>query len=273
MLRMPSISILAVIGLFVPTGCARMVRGGGRLPSCPGASNCGRDSTPATVVRTAPEPPRCDDSDTTEFFGPTTVSDFSDGVSSDGRGPYIQGTGAVGGSVVGNEAALSIDGRDKKTKNPRRLTVNLNRPVPGGGGAPLGITTDGGGLITQRALAENVFQNVNTIPVGQTVMAAQMNVSFSINGNVYILQMGPQAHGHCMTSANRVNGIGTSSGTIYRASKTKWVMDLPAGSVGRLFDFANFFDLEPNHRDWQHAWEHAVDRGLYYVHLHYEIGN
>jgi hypothetical protein len=273
MARIPSISVLATgLGLFVYTGCAASAGANGRMSSCTNAGGRIRGSTPATVAATAPNPPRCADADTTEFFGPTTVSDFPDGVSSDGRGPYVQGGGAVVGSVVGNEAALSIDGRDKTTQNPRRLTVNLNRPVPGGGGVPLGITTDGGGLITQQFLVGNVFQNLKNIPVGQTVKAGQMNVSASINGNLYILQMGPQAHGHCMTNTNRVTGVGTSSGTIYRASETKWVMDLPAGSVGRLFDFSNLFELEPDHRDWQHAWDHAVDKGLYYVHLHYEIG-
>jgi hypothetical protein len=38
-----------------------------------------------------------------------------------------------------------------------------------------------------------------------------------------------------------------------------WVMDLPAGSVGRLFDLSS-------------TTQYAVDKGLYYLRLHYEIG-
>jgi hypothetical protein len=102
---------------------------------------------------------------------------------------------------------------------------------------------------------------LQNIRVGQTVTAAQMNVTFHINGRTHLLQMGPQPNGHCHNGGTTlVNGTGTSSGTIYRASPTKWVMNLPAGSVGRLFDVEN-------------TPEHAVDKGLYHVRLHYEIGN
>jgi hypothetical protein len=55
-----------------------------------------------------------------------------------------------------------------------------------------------------------------------------------------------------------VFGTGTSSGTIYRASATKWVIDLP-GSVG-VSSISN-------------TDEYAVDKGLYDTQLHYEIGN
>jgi hypothetical protein len=43
-------------------------------------------------------------------------------------------------------------------------------------------------------------------------------------------------------------------------AQRKWVIDLPAGSVGRLFDLYN-------------TTQYAVDKGLYYTQLHYEIGN
>ena len=78
---------------------------------------------------------------------------------------------------------------------------------------------------SQRSPIGNAFQNLNGILVGQTVKAGQMNVALGINGRACILQMGPHAHGHCTTSTNRVNGTGTPSGTIYRASEAKWVMD------------------------------------------------
>lgn len=259
---MQSARSLAVVGLslLISMGCVNTARSGGGMPSCTGGSNCVPDSTPATVIRTAPESLLCTFPDSTESLGPTTISDLSDGVSSDGRGPYIQGTEGVGGSAVGNAAGLGIRPTES-TRNPRKLTVNLNNPAPGGRGVPLGIITDGVGLHTQWHQVGNAVQNLHNIPVGQTVTAAQMNVVFIINGHLHILQMGPQANGHCHSGSNLVNGTGTSTGTIYRASKTKWVMNLPAGSVGRLFDL--------NNQDW----EHAVDKGLYYVRLHYEIGN
>jgi hypothetical protein len=70
--------------------------------------------------------------------------------------------------------------------------------------------------------------------------------------------MGPRPVGFCVERGRTlVHGTGTSSGTIYRASQTMWVTDLPAGSVGRLFDVSN-------------TPRNAVDRGLYYIRLHYE---
>ena len=103
-------------------------------------------------------------------------------------------------------------------------------------------------------MAGDTLQNLHDIPVGKTVTAAQMNVGFDLNGRAHILQMGPQSFGVCHGTPG--HGTGTSSGTIYRASLTKWVMDLPAGSAGRLFD------LEGG----------PLDKGLFYVRLHYEIG-
>jgi hypothetical protein len=145
--------------------------------------------------------------------------------------------------------------------NARALTVNLNKPVPRGGGVPLGIATSGdsSGLIAQRSMIGDTVQNLLDIAVGQIVTAALISVTFHLNGRRHLLQMGPIANGHCMRGKNRLHGTGTSSGTIHRASLTKWVVELPAGSIGRLFDM-------------QDGWGHAVDRGLYYVHLHYEIG-
>jgi hypothetical protein len=137
----------------------------------------------------------------------------------------------------------------------------LNDPVPGAGGVPLGTITDGSdiNIETQWYRVGDTRQNLHDIPVGQTVTANQMNVTFHINGRFHILQMGPQAYGHCHSLPTAVFGTGTSSGTIYRASETKWAIDLPAGSVGRLFDLYN-------------TDQYAVDKGLYYAQLHYEIG-
>jgi len=289
---------LAKIGvsLFISTACASNARSGAApslramdralppvvgvwwpethsgLPSCLSATNCGpsalRDSLEFGPAFPTLAQQDCDDPPTLpSFIGPTVVLDFSDGVSSDGRGPYTKGTDGVLGSGVNWGAGLSL-GYSVDAAHPRRLAVNLSHPVSNGGGVPLGMITVGGNrlphwdaLHTQWRPVDNtsnVSQNLHDIPVGQTVTALQMNVFFYIDGRFHLLQMGPQPWGHCHSGMNLVTGAGTSSGTIYRASTTKWVMDLPAESVGRLFDLHN-------------TAAHAVDRGLYYVHLHYEI--
>ena len=220
-----------------------------------------RNQEPATD---APEPCKFPGSNT---VGPAVVADFSDGVSSDGRGPYNKGTDGVIDSRTGREGALTIF--DRADGNIRSFSVNLNKPVPGGGGVPLGIVSSGkpSGFVTQRGMVGDAVQNFMDIPVGQTETAALMSIAFHINGRFHLLQMGPMANGHCMGVKNLVHGTGTTSGTITRVSLTKWVMDLPAGSIGRLFDIqgAKVGPGPPNY-------EHAVDKGLYYVHLHYEIG-
>lgn len=234
--------------MVVGTGQIAMARTSG-LPTCSGMSDC------------AAGPVICTGEDGTGTVGPTVITDLSNGVSSDGRGSYIQGTDGVRYSVVAPVAVLSFDKSSRSIKNPRKFTVNLNNPVPGGGGVALGTITDGNDnqIETQWYRVGDTRQNLRNIPVGQTVTANQMNVTFHINGRFHILQMGPQPFGHCHSIPTAVSGTGTSSGTIYRSSETKWVIDLPAGSVGRLFDLYN-------------TDQYAVDKGTYYTQLHYEIG-
>ena len=248
----------AVITLCLSIGLGQVCvaqGGGGKLPTCNGYSDCAGEEVICTHEDIGNQRP---------YFGPAVVSDLPNGVSSDGRGPYIRDMDGVRMVIVADIAVLTID-RDDNTKgitNLRKLTVNLDNPVPGGGGLPLGIVTDDNdnGLVVQWGRVGDDMKSLFNIPVGQTVTAAQMNLGVHIKGRFHMLQMGPQAYAHCHTGVNRVHGSGTTSGTIYRASQTKWVMDLPPGSVGRLFDI-------------YHTKEHAVDKGLYYVQLHVEIGN
>jgi len=233
-----------------PSPSALHAAGGAKLPTCSGASDC----VAGPVV--------CTGEDNTALIAPTVLSDLSAGVSSDGRGPYVQGTDGVRYSIVIFVAGLTLDRPNKGIKNPRKYVVNLNNPVPGGGGSALGIVTDGNdvNIETQWYRSGNARVSLHNMLIGQTVTANQIDVSFHVNGRFHVLQMGPQAYGHCHGITTLVNGAGTSSGKIYRASATKWVVDLPPGSVGRLFDLYN-------------TTQYAVDKGLYYTQLHYEIGN
>lgn len=227
--------------------------GAAGLPTCNGfGSGCADGSPPPKVVN-------CKNLGGDVYFSRAVIADLSDGVSSDGRGPYVRGSdGANGGVVVGGLAAVGMDDANDSVPNPRRLKVNLEHPVPGGGGVPLGIISDGddSGIVVE----VDTLPPISSMPVGQTVSAAQLNVGFHLNGRFHLLQIGPLPYGHCHAGPNLVNGTGTSSATIYRASRDRWVIDLPAGSMGRLFDIAN-------------TKAYAVDKGLYLVRLHYEITN
>jgi hypothetical protein len=97
------------------------------------------------------------------------------------------------------------------------------------------------------------------IPIHTTVFAEQLDISVHINGLQYFLQMGPQPVGHCYFEKNAIFGTGTTRATITRESDTRWVVDLPEGSIGRLFENSRGDD------------SHALNKGLYYVSLRYVI--
>ena len=139
-------------------------------------------------------------------IAPSVIADNASGVSSDGRGPYIQGADGVRNSIVVYVAGLSFDKSSKSVKNPRKYTVNLNNPVPGGGGVPLGTITDGddNNIEIQWYRVGNARQNLHNIPVGQTVTADQIDLTFHVTGRFHILQMGPQAYGHCHSAPTGV---------------------------------------------------------------------
>jgi hypothetical protein len=82
------------------------------------------------------------------------------------------------------------------------------------------------------------------------VSAAQIAVEFRINGAVHVLQAGPQAVGHCFSDGTAIHGRGASVGTITRPDSNTWVIELPPGSVARLFDVRN-------------QYPYAIDKGLY----------
>jgi hypothetical protein len=255
MLRSRLIALSSLIALPVVVGMSRAHRALGADTGPQAGSNATRGFSE----------PRCTYPDTTTLpNGPTVVSDFSDGVSSDGRGAYSRDNDGVSLSAAGilvlgqrSPASFWHMKADQGIEKPRRLSVNLSDPVPGGAGTPLGIA-DGYIFHMQWGNIGTAVQNFAAMKIGQRVTAAQTNLGFSINGRQHLLQMGPQPNGHCHDSTV-IHGTGTSSATVYRASKTKWVVDLPAGSVGRLFDV-------------DEGGEHAVDKGLYHIRLHLEVG-
>ena len=71
--------------------------------------------------------------------------------------------------------------------------------------------------------------------------------------------MGPQAYGHCHAVPTQLSALGRLQEP--STAQRNEMGDRPAGgSVGRLFDLYN-------------TTQYAVDKGLYYTQLHFEIGN
>jgi hypothetical protein len=92
------------------------------------------------------------------------------------------------------------------------------------------------------------------IPIGSSSTITQLTIDFYIKGVLHVLQIGPQPYGHCYAAGTAVYGDGTSMATVSRPDSTRWVVDLPPGSKGRLFRNA-------------HGDASAVNLGLYYVSL------
>jgi hypothetical protein len=102
------------------------------------------------------------------------------------------------------------------------------------------------------------MQNLHRLAIGQSVTVTQMGIAFTIDGRPHVLQMGPSSVGACVTRGpTLVHGTGTTSATVRRTSRTRWVTELPARGIGRLFDITN-------------TMEKPVERGLYYVRIRYE---
>lgn len=196
-----------------------------------------------------------------------TVSDMPAGVSSDGRGPYLWHQSNVLVVAASRAVVLVLDANARNNAQRRALVVDLRHPVPNGGGMPLGVVTDSGMRgpieIAAQWYAEwhggrRRAHSTLDIPIGTRVDAAQTDVSFYIDSVLYVLQMGPQPFNHCFADPPTIHGRGTSRGTILRANTTKWIVDVPPGSVARLFDVS-------------HGTSHAVDKGLYDVSMHFVI--
>jgi hypothetical protein len=184
------------------------------------------------------------------------LSDGSYTVTSDGKGLYVRGVSNVRNIAVdgGGVVVMGTPG----SAPPRMWRIDLSHPLPSDIGTSLGVITDSAEteIGAQWGTSnDGVMRPVSEIPVGATVEAAQIVVGFHINGAYHALQAGPQVWDHCFSDKPTVFGNGTSRGTIRHTSLNEWVIDLPPGSTGRLFDL-------------HLGSANAVNRGLYSFSLH-----
>lgn len=201
--------------------------------------------------------------------GFVVLSDSGYSIRSDGKGPYRNGSANVR-VLAAAGAVLFLHGTSGDAV--RSFAVDLNHPVPGDIGRKRGrVKADGwpGALVPAGAnyqlelgalylSADTTIWGVTRIPVGATVPASNIGLSFYLNGLLHVLQVGPIPWDFCSADGTTVHGDGTTPGTITRTSPTTWVVDLPPGSIGRLFDV---------HR----APSNAVNKGLYFVSFHYVV--
>jgi len=231
---------------------AQYVRLNGRVPPIPCRAPSGEGNCDNSVNRCV---------ETTRGVPGSTfaISDGSYSVTSDGRGPYRRRTSNVSVVYIGWPLVLNLSELRFDTLPPRAIRVDLSKPVPGDIGVPRGvITADRGVEVGAQWYTEENYSahSMLDIPVGTTVSAAQADVIFPIDGVQHSLQMGPQPGGHCFADGTAIHGAGTTKATISRPDSTTWIVDLPQGSIGRLFDI-------------HLSSPHAVNKGLYYVSMHF----
>jgi len=191
--------------------------------------------------------------------GRATVIDSGNSLRSDGQGPYVNGEKY---SVVVAQAAWNIFPFRKvasDAKPQRHLIVDLDHPVPNGGGIPRGILNSVGGPHSYWHLDEkrNVH-GVLDIPEGTTTFSELTAVGLASEDGAtnYLLQMGPWSWQTCENSGP-VGTAGTTRVIIARTGPNTWTVTAPAGSVGLLHDIRN--PMKP------------VPFGLYYINfeIHY----
>ncbi len=203
---------------------------------------------------------RCIDAKGMRGASPLVLMDSGNSVRSDGRGPYRAGASGVVGVFGGPRVGMLAEPRGGGA--PRAITVDLNNPVPGDIGVPRGVHLEDKFFEMEAQWytePDYIMHSLLDIPIGTAVTAAQIEVNFLLDGAVHVLQMGPQGGGHCYSDGTAIHGVGTTRGTVRRESEARWVVDLPSGSIGRLFD-RHLGD--PN----------AINKGLYFVSLHFVVG-
>jgi len=199
-----------------------------------------------------------------------TLSDSGYLVRSDGQGPYVADSANVHPLFLGVVAGLEL-GPPRRDERARYFVVDLDHPVSGDIGKKRGVIRVDGSLpgryypsganVGNELLAhantnwDNQQHSLAEIPVGGSIAVDQIDLDFYINGVAHLLQMGPQPYGHCHSAGTAVYGDGTTTGTVSHPDANSWVVDLPPGSVGRLFENRNG---DPT----------AVNRGLYHTSLH-----
>ena len=176
-------------------------------------------------------------------------------ITGDLKGPYVEGRDS-GSAYV--RAALNIHAtapRVAAAHATRSLTIDLTHPADSIA-TSLGIIQDrfadfhAWGSTLAREGVEPVIQY---LAVGSAVKSALVHVDLTYHGRYYLLQLGPEALGEgCNQGGTAVYGTGTTAATVSRPRYNRYIVEAPAGSVGRLFDITNKL-------------AGAVNKGLYYT--------
>lgn len=140
----------------------------------------------------------------------------------------------------------------------REMTVDLTHPVDNGGGISQGVMV-GTNYMKVYAIsslnADGKLAGLHWMPVGQTVPAfwAKLEFTDKATGTLWSVTFNPDPQ----ICAHAYSAPGSTRASITRTSDSHWQVDLPAGSIGRLYR-----GISPST---------GGDRGLFYIQAHFAI--
>jgi hypothetical protein len=159
----------------------------------------------------------------------------------DGKGPYTTGVDYVGIWLEPSKwPRMSFDfcmnWPFKKPPVPKRTVEHhLTAPVPGGGGASVGVFTSsfGNDLVISKPMTATVNTFINMV-VGSSVSPDSAEVRFCNSDctEYYSLIFGAESVWY---PELKINGAGTTKATVTRTSDTSWAIIFPAKSIGRFW--------------------------------------
>ena len=183
----------------------------------------------------------CKTSNFSQISASATVINNGNLIQSDGLGDYVDGKQYA--QVVLYYALNVFPFRSTKPNATptRSLVVDLNHPVAGGGGSPLGVIKTRSGIHTYWYLDSNkLVHSVQEIPVGTTFYSdlTAVFVTNPADGKVYIIQMGPWSWDVCENSGP-VSTAGSTRAIVTRTGMKTWSTSAPSGSIGMVSDITN----------------------------------
>jgi hypothetical protein len=162
-------------------------------------------------------------------------------IRNDGKGPYSTGVDYVGIWLEPSKwrrmsFGFCMNWPFKIPPAPTRTVEHhLTAPVPGGGGASLGVFTSplGNDLVVSKPIAGSV-SSFTDIAVGASVSPDSAEVRFCNSDctEYYSIIFGVES---VWFPHLRMNGAGSTKVTVTRTSNTSWAIIFPPESIGRLW--------------------------------------